>query len=152
VKRHRWLVHPIVGGAAGSPLCGVPLSMIDVVFLLLIFLLVGQFPVAEGLLSMPLAGESASGEARQTLWIHVRPGPGGRPVYLLNDWPATDSPEALLGNVRDWVRAVGSKDLAVVIGADSGVPVERLVELWEGCRAMGVGRLALPAGPPADQP
>ncbi len=127
---------------------GIPLSMIDVVFLLLVFLLLGQFPIAEGLLSMPLAGRGPAREAqpRRTLWIQVEPGSDGGMVYKLNDWPATGSREQLLSDVRDLVRVTGRDELAVVIGVEGDVPFERLVELWEACREMGIEELALPAG------
>ncbi len=155
-------------GSAGSPggRAPVPLSMIDVVFLMLIFLLVGQFPLAEGLLSMPLAGSSAQSarpEPAQTLWVGIIRGPDGQLSYRLNDWqPPTGSPDELLGHVRDWSRASGPGNLAVVITAEPGVPFEELVRLWEGCRQLGIEQLALPASPqpspdeigtsPADSP
>ncbi len=69
--------HPIFGRSGEPafqlPRSPVPLSMIDVVFLLLTFLLLRQFPLAEGLLSMPLAGDAATPvkPPAHTLWVQV---------------------------------------------------------------------------------
>lgn len=138
--------HPVfdTGGPSRST---VPLSMIDVVFLLLTFLLLGQFPIAEGLLSMEMAGAGASVAAppQRTLWIRVEPGPNGQIVYRLNDWPATESLPQLLAGISDVARVTGPDELAVVIGVKGDVPFEELVALWDSCRKLGIDRLALPA-------
>lgn len=146
--------HPVFGqqeradSPGQMPRAPVPLSMIDVVFLLLTFLLLKQFPLAEGLLSMPLAGQAGRSveSPRHTLWIQVTQ-QDGQASYRLNDWPQTRSAEELIERVRGFVRASGADNVAVVVGAGEGVPFDRLVELWEACRAMGVTRLALPARP-----
>jgi len=146
--------HPLLAGRGAGPRhAGVPLSMIDVVFLLLIFLLLGQFPLAEGLLSMPLAGEGGAAEQLPpTLWIQVMPDGRGGCWYLLNDEEPTQSADVVLARVRARARIDDAARLAVVVGADEGVPFEKMVELWEGCRGLGVRKLAMPAGePPAGQ-
>jgi biopolymer transport protein ExbD len=143
--------HPIFGGASEPfqmPRSPVPLSMIDVVFLLLTFLLLRQFPLAEGLLSMPLAGQTAAPikPPAHTLWVQVT-SRDGQIGYRLNDWPASHTVDELTDNIRGFVKSAGADDVAVVVSAEPGVPFGRLVEVWDRCRAVGVKKLALPAEP-----
>jgi biopolymer transport protein ExbD len=122
--------------------------MIDVVFLLLIFMLLAKFPIAEGLLPMEMAGAGAvpAADPGHTLWVHVQRDAEDRLLYRLDGQPPVASADALLTKIRQRTLIEDPERFTVVVGVESGVRFERMVEVWEGCREIGVGQLATPGG------
>ncbi|MCG3181700.1 MAG: hypothetical protein BIFFINMI_04099 [Phycisphaerae bacterium] len=142
--------HPVFGDARTGPggLGGVPLSMIDVVFLLLIFLLLGQFPVSEGLIAVQMGGPSAAPDpdTSHALWVQVEPAGEGRFRYQLNDQAAVGTLDELADLIH--ARLLGAENgpsrFSVAVGTGAGVPFEQVVDIWDRCRRMGVDRLTMP--------
>jgi len=115
----------------------VPLtSLIDIVFLLLIyFLLTTNFMVDEGIkIKLPHARASAP-QTEQEITIYVNR--EGR-AFLENQ-------EIFLGNLFERLKKMigGQKDKLVVVKADRSVLLNKAVRVMDVAKAAGAGRLCL---------
>ena len=106
--------------------------MIDMVFLLLIFfMLTSNFVLQPGIrVSLPKAitSEVISSE---NLVITLT----GQDLLFLNDQPIT------VGDLMPKVRQATEEDKTVLLKADTGASLGRVVELWDLCRESGVPQI-----------
>jgi biopolymer transport protein ExbD len=111
-------------------------SLIDIVFLLLIyFLLTTNFMVDEGItIKLPQARASKP-QVEEAITIYVDK--EGR-SYLNND-------EIAMGNLFKRLREMisGEKDKLVIVRADRGVILNKAVKVMDVAKAAGAGRLCL---------
>jgi len=115
----------------------VPLtSLIDIVFLLLIyFLLTTNFMVDEGItIKLPQARASKP-QVEESITVYVDK--EGR-SYLNNEEIAISS---LFKRLREMIS--GKKDKLVVVRADRGVILNKAVKVMDVAKAAGAGRLCL---------
>lgn len=111
-------------------------SLIDIVFLLLIyFLLTTNFIVEEGIkVKLPNA-RAASSQTEKEITIVVDK--AGRPFIDNREIPM----DALFGELKN--RLQGRADSLVVIKADRSVVLNKAVRVMDVAKAAGAGRLAL---------
>ncbi len=111
-------------------------SLIDIVFLLLIFFLLTTNFIADQGIDVNLPEASASSpQTRQEITVHIDP--KGR-VYLgetLIDF--NDLFDQLASRISD------DPDQRVVIKADRSIPLDRAVQVMDIAKAAGAGRLFL---------
>ena len=115
----------------------VPLtSLIDIVFLLLIyFLLTTNFLIDEGIkINLPQANASAP-QLDKEITIYVN---GSGQTFIGKE-------KVNIGDLFDQLRTVlgGKPDMLVVIRADRSVIVNKVVRVMDICKAAGAGRLCL---------
>ena len=111
-------------------------SLIDIVFLLLIyFLLTTNFMVDEGIkIKLPQA-KAAAPQTQQEITVYVdREGRG----YLMNEELPMDR---LFRRLKEMIG--NDKDRLVVIKADRGVILNKAVKIMDIAKAAGAGRLCL---------
>ncbi len=120
-------------------------SMIDVVFLLLIFFMcTSSFSTPEQL--MPTQLPSVSPQARQAadfdpIRIRLAGGPGW--VTMTIDGQAVTDLDAL---ERQLAAREAVADVPVIITGETAVPFDRMVGAFDRCRKVGLERVAFSAG------
>lgn len=123
----------------------VPLSsMIDVVFLLLIYFIVNQKPmVEETLLGVDLPSASASSKARHaqifTIDVMKVPGDDKDNVYYLNGRPWTF--DELLPVMCETAKA--DPDITVIINCGPNARHKKLIKILDACSKAGLTKLNL---------
>jgi biopolymer transport protein ExbD len=133
----------------------IPLTpLIDVVFLLLIFLLFGDFRHQEGQVSGrvdPPAARSADGGSmlltlrRDAAAVSVRiAAPGGAEPLASADLDGLD-PRRLRQALREAGAADPSRTRAV-IATEGDIAFRHVMRLWDRCREMGFADIGLAAG------
>jgi len=111
-------------------------SLIDIVFLLLIyFLLTTNFMVDEGITIKLPQDRASKPQVEEAITIYVDK--EGR-SYLNND-------EIAMGNLFKRLREMisGKKDKLVIVRADRGVILNKAVKVMDVAKAAGAGRLCL---------
>jgi len=125
--------------------------MIDVIFLLLIFFVcTAGFQAVEEILPTPLrlpgAIESESPPDPELLdldEIVVKISwDGRRPGWRINerDYASLDEVQALLASIGRL-----RNDLPVILDADGNVPIERVIDVYDACRRIGLQRIQFAA-------
>lgn len=111
-------------------------SLIDIVFLLLIyFLLTMNFMVDEGInIKLPQARASAP-QTQQEITIYVDA--NGR-AYLMNELVAEDQ---LFGRLKEMIAGISGR--LVVVKADRAVVLNKVVKVMDIAKAAGAERLCL---------
>lgn len=123
-------------------------SMIDVVFLLVIFFILQPFKSPE----MRLRAELPRGEASPnvgptvmpiTLRVLVSPEGGKRAFWMVNRVRIDDRNR--IGNEL-WTQAVGDRDVPVSIASDPTVPFQYVLSALDECARVGMTKIAFAAG------
>ena len=106
--------------------------LIDVVFLLLIFfMLTSNFVIQPGIkVILPKAVTSEVLSSRN-LTVTVT----GQDLLFLNDQPTT------IGDLTAQIKAAAQENKAVLLKADSGASLGRVVEIWDLCRDAGISQI-----------
>ena len=106
--------------------------LIDVVFLLLIFfMLTSNFVVQSGIkVHLPKALSSEVVRA-ENLVVTLT----GQDLLFLNDEPIT------VNVLTDKIRQAAQENKAVMLKADTGASLGRVVEIWDLCRQFGVSQI-----------
>lgn len=113
--------------------------MIDVVFLLIIFFMVGaRFTEMERKigLSIPEVSQATA----------LTPAPEKRVVNIFQDGNVTlDREEVDMNGLTNRLSAARSqyKDLGVLIRGDASVPLQRVAEVMSACKAAGIAELGI---------
>lgn len=132
---------------------GLLTPLIDVVFLLLIFLLFGDFRTREGQVSSRIEaadGRSSAGRSGRMLLIvrqeagvaSVRMRQPGKPAAIY----ASGLEELDARTVRRALRAAGVGELSefsAVIATEGTVDFRHVMRLWDRCRQLGFGDIGL---------
>ena len=129
--------------------------LIDVVFLLLIFLLFGDFRHEEGHVASRMeAADTAAAAVSGRIVMTVRQEAGSASVSIRR--PGT--PRALYSagleqfdvrEIRRALRAAGITDMGervAVIGTEGAVDFRHIMTLWDRCRQLGFGDVGLQTG------
>ena len=106
--------------------------LIDVVFLLLIFfMLTSNFVVQSGIkVHLPKAISSEVVRA-ENLVVTLT----GQDLLFLNDQPIT------VNVLTEKIRQAAQENQAVMLNADTGASLGRVVEIWDLCRQFGVSQI-----------
>ena len=106
--------------------------LIDVVFLLLIFfMLTSNFVVQPGIkVSLPKA-VSSEVIRRENLVVTLT----GQDLMFLNDQPVT------VQDLEPQIRQAAQDNKTVLLKADAGASLGRVVEIWDLCRQAGVPQI-----------
>jgi biopolymer transport protein ExbD len=125
-------------------------SMIDVIFLLLIFfVLTANFNEIEKFLRMNLAlpGQTAvtergalPPEPGRALHIRAEPGEGGRSVWSVEGVPCVAEEE-----VAEKLRAYGAASTSAIIHPADSTSVEQVLEVYALCRESGLKKVQFAA-------
>lgn len=118
-------------------------SMVDVVFLLLIFFLcTSSLKLPESQIKAALPGQSVQVPEFPPVQIEIR-APAGAPVQILCDGRICPDDDHLLAEIRAR-RAIA--DIPVIFVIDEAAAFEDVVHIMDICRAGGLKRLALASG------
>ena len=127
-------------------------SMIDVVFLLLIFFMLNlNFPVKERTLQavvpQSVAGGGAASDLSIVLNIENKGIPGGRPVIeiSLQGTNLKDDFRKLSSDLTKWMKDLGNTDVPVVIQTGKTVPYWAFVQALNATREAGVKNIKFAA-------
>ena len=149
-RLHRTLLG---GGTDSAPRAAMLTSMIDIVFLLMIFFLFGRFRLHEGQLLAGLVrpGQSVASRDEQVVWVTVRRD-GGAVRFAVNDAPPVGNPRSLAARLADTMRDAEPGRVRLIVDPQPGSQFEDLMAVWDAGLSLGVSRIGLRAQPPPGSP
>ena len=140
---HRTLLH---GGRSAASRSAVLTSMIDIVFLLMIFFLFGRFRLHEGQLLAGLVrpGQTVAARDEQVIWVTVRRGAGAA-EFTVNDAPPVADARSLAARLADTMRDAGPGRVRLIVDPQPGSQFEDLMTVWDAGLSLGISRIGLHA-------
>lgn len=106
--------------------------LIDVVFLLLIFfMLTSNFVIQPGIKVLLPKAVTSEVLSSRNLTVTVT----GQDLLFLNDQPTTVS------DLTAQIKTAAAENKAVLLKADSGASLGRVVEIWDLCRDAGISQI-----------
>ncbi len=124
-------------------LAGIPLTpMIDVVFLLIIFLLFGRFDVGERQVIAELqpTGDRPSLSASRDIWLTLRLEAGAL-TYRINDGGWSGDAGAMTEGLSALLRQ--NFGAAVIVDPKEGVSMQHVVDAFAACNEAGAAGVSL---------
>ncbi|RJP36380.1 MAG: hypothetical protein C4547_07455 [Phycisphaerales bacterium] len=124
-------------------MAGIPLTpMIDVVFLLIIFLLFGRFDVSERqvIANLQPPGDRPATSASRDVWLTLRQ-ESGELLYRLNDGAWSADAAAMTDELASLLQH--HFGAAVIVDPKEGVTVQQVVDAFGACAQAGAAGVSL---------